>query len=428
MGGAAGGGKTWSLLVEPLRHINNPHFGAVIFRRTFKQVTMEGGLWDEAGKLYPAFGAISNETDLDWTFSCGASVKFAHLQLERNKYDWMGAQVPLLGYDQLEHFSEDTFFYMLSRNRSLCGVRPYVRATCNPDADSWLATFLAWWIDQQTGLAIPERSGIVRWFVRANEEIVWANTQEELVERFGEEAYPKSVTFVPADIYDNPILLARDPDYLANLKALPLVERERLLGGNWKIRPAAGKVFNRGWFEIVDAAPAGGEEVRFFDFAATEKKLVGDDPDATASTEIRRVNGIYYILDCTNDHLGPAAIDSFVKNLVAQDALAAQAHGATYRVRWEIEPGAAAKKENVRMITMLAGLNAAGKRSQEDKVTRAQPFAKQAEVGNVKLVRGPWNEMLLKQLHGFPDLPHDDMVDSSSGAFNELTGATWLIS
>ncbi len=428
MGGAAGGGKTWSLLVEPLRHINNPHFGAVIFRRTFKQVTMEGGLWDESGKLYPAFGACSNETDLDWTFPIGARVKFAHLQLERNKYDWMGAQVPFIGYDQLEHFSEDTFFYMLSRNRSLCGVRPYVRATCNPDADSWLATFLAWWIDQETGQAIAERSGVVRWVARINEELVWGDSRAELVEWVGPDADPKSVTFIPADIYDNPILLAKDPSYLANLKMLPLVERERLLNGNWKIRPAAGKVFNRGWFEIVDAVPAGGEEVRFFDFAATEKKLAGDDPDATASTKMRRVNGIYYILDCTNDHLGPAAIDPFVKNLAGQDVLAAQAQGAGYRVRWEVEPGAAAKKENVRMITMLAGLNAAGKLSREDKVTRAQPFARQAEAGNVKLVRGPWNEMLLKQLHGFPDLPHDDMVDSSSGAFNELTGARWLIS
>ena len=51
---------------------------------------------------------------------------------------------------------------MLSRNRSMCGVRPYVRASCNPDADSWVASFLSWWIDQDTGYAIPERSGKIQ--------------------------------------------------------------------------------------------------------------------------------------------------------------------------------------------------------------------------------------------------------------------------
>ena len=57
---------------------------------------------------------------------------------------------------------------MLSRNRSTCGVTPYVRATCNPDADSWVAKFIEWWIDQDTGYPIPERSGKLRWFIRTS--------------------------------------------------------------------------------------------------------------------------------------------------------------------------------------------------------------------------------------------------------------------
>jgi hypothetical protein len=52
-------------------------------------------------------------------------------------------ELPPIGFDELTHFSESQFFYMLSRNRSMCGVRPYVRATTNPDADSWVATFIA---------------------------------------------------------------------------------------------------------------------------------------------------------------------------------------------------------------------------------------------------------------------------------------------
>jgi hypothetical protein len=74
-------------------------------------------------------------------------------------YDWQGAQIPLICFDELTHFRAHQFFYMVSRNRSTCGVRPYIRATCNPDADSWVANFLAWWIDPETGFPIPERAG-----------------------------------------------------------------------------------------------------------------------------------------------------------------------------------------------------------------------------------------------------------------------------
>src|SRR5436305_14925946 len=72
-------------------------------------------------------------------------------------------------FDELTHFTAHQFFYMVSRNRSTCGVRPYIRATCNPDADSWVADFLAWWIDPQTGLPIPERAGVLRYYIRVAE-------------------------------------------------------------------------------------------------------------------------------------------------------------------------------------------------------------------------------------------------------------------
>ena len=72
---------------------------------------------------------------------------------------------------------------MVSRNRSTCGVRPYIRATCNPDADSWVADFLSWWIDPVSGHPIPERAGVLRYLVRIAEKIVWADRPEELMVR-----------------------------------------------------------------------------------------------------------------------------------------------------------------------------------------------------------------------------------------------------
>jgi hypothetical protein len=67
-GGAAGGGKTFAELLEPLRHVSNKDFGAVIFRRTTPQITNEGALWDGSTKLYPLLGAKPNQGDLYWTF------------------------------------------------------------------------------------------------------------------------------------------------------------------------------------------------------------------------------------------------------------------------------------------------------------------------------------------------------------------------
>jgi predicted phage terminase large subunit-like protein len=406
--------------MEPLRHCTtNKDFAAVFFRRNTTQVRNPGGLWDESAKLYPTVGASPIKHTLEWVWPKGGRVKFAHLEHDTTVYDWQGSQIPLICFDELTHFSKTQFFYMLSRNRSMCGVRPYVRATCNPDADSWVAGLISWWIDQETGFPIPERAGKLRWFARVNDELIWADSPSALTAQMPL-AVPKSFTFVPAKLTDNPALMKADPGYLANLMALPLVDRERLLGGNWKVRPAAGKVFNRGWFEIVDAVPAGGMECRFWDFASTEKAMKGDDPDYTASTLMRRVGGMYYILDSTAEQIGPAEVERRFLNVSRQDKARADQDRVEYHARWEIEPGSAAKRDTAHLVTQLAGIDARGRRAVGDKLVRAKPLAAQAEAGNVKLLRGPWVEGWLRHMHGQPDLEHDDIMDASAGAFYDL--------
>jgi hypothetical protein len=130
----------------------------------------------------------------------------------------------------LTHFTAHQFFYLVSRNRSTCGVRPYIRATCNPDAESWVADFLAWWINPGTGLPILERAGILRYYVRVAEKIVWANRPENLAKHLQrpedlppgvEPPQPISVTFLPAKVFDNPASLQVNPEYLGYLLSLP---------------------------------------------------------------------------------------------------------------------------------------------------------------------------------------------------------------
>lgn len=413
-GGAAFGGKTFALLLEAIRHTDNEKFGGVIFRRTTKQVTAEGGLWDTAEEIYPDLGAKSNLSRLQWQFPSGAALTFAHLEHEKNKLDWQGSQIAFIGFDELTHFSAGQFWYLLSRNRSTSGVRPYVRATCNPDPDSFVAELIAWWIDQETGLAIPERSGVVRYFIRRNNVLVWADSAEAMHKQYpGSE--PKSLTFVASSFKDNKIGLERDPGYLANLEALPKVERERLKMGNWKVRPASGDYFKKSYFEIVDRAPDEAQRIRYWDRAGTEPSESNPDPDWTAGLRLALArDGFYYIEHVERFRGTPGKVLKRIKAIAEQD-------GKTVVVGIEQDPGQAGKFEAETYVTQLAGWIVKTVPPQGDKEVRASPASTQAEHGRIKLVRGPWNDAFLDEVENFPRGSHDDQVDALSGAFNTVT-------
>jgi predicted phage terminase large subunit-like protein len=415
-GGAAGGGKTFAILLEPTRHYYNPKFAGVIFRRTTKQVTNPGGLWDEAMNMYGGLlGATPKISMLEFTFPSGMKMRFGHLEHEKNVYDWQGSQIPFLGFDELTHFSESQFFYMLSRNRSDSGVPGYVRATTNPDCNSWVRKFIDWWIDNDTGLPISERSGKLRWFIRIDDQMIWADTREELIQKYGPDKQPKSVTFIPAKLSDNKKLLEKDPSYLANLEALPKVERERLLGGNWNVKPVSGMVFKKNWFEIIPISPALGQTIRYWDRAATEK-TDSNDPDFTVGLKMKRTdNGLFIVEHIVRGQWSPGKVETAIKNAALQD-------GKQTSVGLEVDPGQAGKAEANNYTRLLAGFPIKMNPARVDKVTRALPVSAQSEAGNVKILQGPWNETFLNELEAFPLGSKDDQVDAFSGAFNCLTG------
>ena len=139
-----------------------------------------GGLWDASSKLYPFFNSKSCGTNLEWKFPSGAKIKFAHMEHEKNRFSWQGSEICLIGFDELTHFTWNQFIYMLSRNRSTTMIKPRIKATTNPDPDSWVRKFIDWWIDSETGYAIPERSGEIRWFVVNNNETYWSSKQRSV--------------------------------------------------------------------------------------------------------------------------------------------------------------------------------------------------------------------------------------------------------
>lgn len=425
-GGAAGGGKTWGLLMESLRNVKNPQYGAVFFRRSTVQIRNEGGLWDESANLFPDAGGRPREHVLDWKFKSGATISFAHLEHDKTRLNWQGSQIPLICFDELTHFSEIQFWYMLSRNRSMCGVRPYVRATCNPDVDSWVANFIAWWIDQNTGLPIPERAGVVRWMVRIGDKIAWADSPQELAHHTMPDENgdmvpipPKSVTFIAASVTDNKALMAADPAYIANLMALPTVERERLMGGNWKIRPSAGLYFQRAWCEVIDVLPLNVYWCRGWDLAATIK-TENNDPDSTSSTKIGVVDvgGVpkYIVAHNTNDQKSPAGVRELIQSTAEDD----NRNGEDVMISIPQDPGQAGKAQKESMAAQMTGYNVRFSLESGDKVTRFSPFSAQAQAGNVMILRGSWNDSWFNSLEGFPEAAHDDDPDSTARAFNAL--------
>ncbi len=258
-GGSAGAGKTYCLLLSPVEYLEVKGFGGVIFRRTSPQIRNEGGLWDTSMELYPHLEGTPKESTLEWEFKNGVEIKFKHLQHEKNIYDWQGAQIPFIGFDELTHFSEKMFFYLLSRSRSTCGVNPFVRATCNPDPDSWVAKLIEWWIDDSTGLPIPERDGVIRYFIKNNNEYIWGDTKEEVIEKawfFLEEMIVntdgevdpkdliKSITFIAGSVYGNKKLLKVNPQYLANLVSQDEDTKAMLLKGSWKMQISDKDLYN----------------------------------------------------------------------------------------------------------------------------------------------------------------------------------------
>jgi predicted phage terminase large subunit-like protein len=423
-GGEAGSAKTSGLVLEGLRNQDVARSGAIIFRRTSPQLEGPGSLWELIREWYPHLGAKCKESPvLKAKFPSGATVQLGHLQYESNKEDHQGKGYSLIGFDELPHFTETQFWYMYSRCRSTSGIRSYIRATMNPDPDSWVKKLILWWLDDKGEYARPERSGIVRWFYRIEDALEWGESEAELVARhpemvddLGRQIPPTSFTYILGRLADNKILLSKDPGYRARLMALPLVERERLLGkgagGNWAIKPAAGLYFKRSWFRTIDTVPSDLVlVVRGWDKAATQVTPQSPDPAWTRGVKMGVTSQGRYVV------LHVASLRGSVHENLELMRLTAQQDGRSVKVLTWQDPGQAGKVDNTLTKGWLSGYRVESEVAREDKLVYAGPFSTQVEAGNVDLVAGPWNEEFLSELERFPDGKFKDQVDGASRAF-----------
>lgn len=175
-------------------------------------------------------------------------------------------------------------------------------------------------------------------------------------------------------------------------------------------RPREGAIFKRAWFEIVDVPPARGLDARAWDKAATD-----GDGNWTVGVKMRRVGGMYYVLDVCRGQWGPGDRDAIVRQTAMLD-------GTEVRVRGPQDPGAAGKTDAAAFARLLSGFSVRSVPVSGSKLLRADPLAAQAQAGNVKLVRGDWNAGFLDELCNFLGRgdEQDDQVDAAADAFTEL--------
>lgn len=253
--------------------------------------------------------------------------------------------------------------------------------------------------------------------------MIWAESKEELIEQYGEDCHPKSLTFIPSKLEDNKIFMQKDPGYMANLKALSRIDRLRLLGGNWNVRATAGMFFQRDWFEVIDAIPANVvRTVRAWDIAATKPNETNKDPDWTRGIKMHKLsNGTFVISHLASLRDTPLNVERMLKNTATQD-------GFEVEISLAQDPGSAGVAALDNYIRLLAGYAINTNRPSTDKIVRAKPLSAQCEAGNVKILRGDWNEAFFTELENFDgENGHDDIVDASADAFNELCGAISIL-
>ena len=384
-GGAAGGGKSVAQLMGALQFVDIPGYSAILFRKTYADLSLPGALIDLSKQwLMPFVDAKEvkwSEKEKQYTFPSGATLNFGYLESDNDCYRYQGAEFQYIGMDECTHISPSNYRYLFSRLR------------------------------KKKSLQVPLR-------FRST-----ANPGGEYGEYYYQRFFVEGI-FIGAGLNDNPYLDAEA--YREALQELDPIEREQLLNGNWEIK-ASGDLLDRSWFQIVPhhEIPSAAKHVRYWDFAGTDpKKRRGRDkrePDWTVGFKMAYYQGMYWIEDIVRIQKKPHEIEQAVISAALMDG-----HGCA--VRLEQEPGSSG------IITVdhyarnvLPGYDFQGVASTGSKVERARAASAAAQAGRV-MISDRCRNMLsfLDEADLFPYGAHDDTIDGFSGAFNYFRSPTLM--
>lgn len=224
-GGARGGGKTDSLIMEGLRQIHHPQYSAVFFRRTFPQLQE---VMDRARAIIPrvAPGARWDGEGKRWVFPSGATYRFAHLQHESDVQNYQGHEYQYIAVDEATHLTERMYMALLGACRTTApDLQAYIRLSANPGGVGHS------WIKQRfVDTCPPVPDGERRY--EPTFGIWWQPMKPGPTYRDPETGLTRA--FVPSRVFDNRRLVDADPAYVRRLLALPEDLRRAWLEGDWE--------------------------------------------------------------------------------------------------------------------------------------------------------------------------------------------------
>lgn len=362
----------------------------------------------------------------------------------------------MTAFDELTHFTQSQFLYLIGRLRSASEGDSFCMATTNPDLNSWVLNWVRWYLNEE-GYPDPDKNGKIRYFLNVDDEPVFADTKEELMEAYPELCYqtnpltgevvevpPMTYSCILGTIFDNPALIKSNPKYLAALKAQSPVNRARLLDGSWFAQAEGSNYFQREWLHKVDKIPLNCKEVRAWDLASSEPSDKYRYPDYTASVKmLKSKEGQYYIVgnyDPQTQDEKTKVYGKFRKRPGDRDRLIlqqAKIDGVDTTVVIPKDPGAggeAAFREMNKMFIQEGFICRPDPTpSNKSKLKRFEPFSSACQNGMVSIVESsfPNKETLnafYKELEVFDGERSsadrkDDVADAVASAFNFLAAS-----
>lgn len=467
-GGGAGGGKTFSALIDNLQGVHDQDYLSVFFRTTTTEI--EKGLWLEAKKLYHSFlfkdregrkpkgKAHLNEKNKTITWPSGAKTFFSYLEYEKHADQWYGLELTKIYFEEFQFRTWYQFNTLQSRNRSMANVAKGIRCTLNPDPNHFVYDFVERFLDED-GYPVKGLSGKRAYYVIVEDVLHTSWDQQELIDRFpavkevmetirsleGDEAAaqagPISYTYIPATLADNRELIKRDPSYMSKLNALPEKKRKALLEGCWKNLDDLGVHFKREWLKNTDKYPMGALKCRAYDLASSEKRP-NVDPDFTASIKMAKDSqGYFYLIgdyidefkDQDTNVLGRMRKLSGARNKIMMSQ--AQADGKEVKLVVPEDSGSAGKDAFINNVKYFTAGGFSVKRDvaahNASKLIKFEPFCVAAEHGLVYIVRHTFNaetyEAIMHELEVFDGMiksgrkRKDDWVDTVASGYNYLS-------
>lgn len=378
-GGAAGGGKSIALLMSALLYVHETKYNAILIRDTMKNLSMPDSIMDVSHQWLSDTDAHWSGDKNRWTFPSGATLSFGYLDDPRSHFNYQSAQFQFIGIDEAVNIRENQAKYMFSRLRKLKNNPIPIRFRCasNPPAGEQISK--GQWVKNR---------------------YVDPKTRK------------KGVIFIPAKMEDNPSL--NQEEYRLSLSQLDAITRKQLEEGDWEIKQL-GNIFKREWFELVDITPNDAKKIRYWDLAATEPNKLNKEPCYTVGAKLALdKNKTIYIESIIRFRKEPKYTEQIVRQTADMD-------GKQVTIYMEQEPGSAGKNniDNYRR-NILPEFAFYPDKVSGSKFQRATPLSSQAEAGNVKILKGHWNEEFFNELELFPDGAFLDQVDATSGAFNKL--------